>query len=201
MNTIRRSWSAGLAGVALAILSVGASEADAQWGSRAGVGFVVNAPNQYLGLSGHVLTGVAGGLGLYVDGKIVRPSVADEENFDGGITAQFVDDNYGDVPLGEEEEYRTVNVALMRPLTPELLLYAGAGHTSRTVYVEYQDLSEERGRSGFYWVEDPDNAATGVNVLLGAFFRISRNVSLQFGVESQPRGATVGASYSVPFGR
>ena len=200
MSIMPKSWSALLAGSALTLLSLGASEADAQWGSRAGLGYVVNAPNQYVGLSGHVLTTVAGGLGFYVDGKITRPTIADDQFFDPSITAQFVDDNYGDVPLGDEEEYLSVNFALMRPLTPELLMYAGAGYTSRTVYVEYQDLTEGRGQSGFYWVEDPENAATGLNVLFGAFFKIGRNVSLQFGVESQPRGATVGASYSVPFG-
>lgn len=200
MNTMIRSLSTGVACAALALVSLGASHAEAQWGPRVGVGYVVNAPNQYVGLSGHVLTTVAGGLGFYVDGKITRPSIADHQTFDPNTTAQFVDDNYGDIPLGDEEEYRSVNFALMRPLTPELLLYAGAGYTSRTVYVEYQDLTEERGRGGFYWVEDPDNAGSGLNVLFGGFFRIGRNVSLQFGAESQPRGVTVGASYAVPFG-
>lgn len=182
-------------------LSVPAERAEAQWGPRVGIGYVVSAPHQYLGLSAHVLTRHLGGLGLYVDGKTSHSTPSKRANFESGWNAQYVDDNFGDLPFGEDAAYRSVNLALMRPITPELILYAGAGMTERTLYVEYLDENEQRGQNGFYWVEDDDASATGLNVLAGAFFRIGRNVSLQFGVESEPRGATVGASYAVPIGR
>lgn len=186
--------------VAAALLA-GPAAVDAQWGPRAGVGYVVNAPNQYVGVSAHVLTGAMGGLGLYVDGKVRRPSVRDRENFDPEITAQYVDDNFGDLPFGSRSEYVSFNGALLRPITPELMMYAGAGISERREYVEYLDEQRELGNSGFYWVEDTDAAGQGVNVIAGAFFRIARSVSLQFGIETQPRGATVGASYSFPLSR
>lgn len=182
-------------------LGVAAERAEAQWGPRIGVGYVASAPHQYLGLSAHVLTRQLGGLGLYVDAKMSHSTPSDRENFESDWNAQYVDDNFGDLPFGGDSEYRSVNAALMRPVTPELILYAGAGITERTSYVEYLDENEERGRNGFYWVEDDDAGATGLNLLAGAFFRIGRNVSLQFGLESEPRGATVGASYAVPIGR
>ena len=185
-------------GALSALMGCGGADAAAQWGPRVGIGYVVNAPNQYLGVTAHVLTGALGGLGLYVDGKFTVPSARDKENFESQWTAQHVDDNFGDIPFGTEEQHRSFNAALMRPLTPELIVYAGAGLTERSVYVEYFDEARERGKSGFYWVEDTDNNKTGVNVLGGAFFRIARNVSLQFGAESEPQGLTIGASYSIP---
>lgn len=191
----------GFTGAAAALLLSAAPDAEAQWGPRVGVGYVVNAPNQYVGLSAHVLTQVMGGLGLYVDGKITRPSVRDRDNFETQWTAEYVENNFGDVPFGDLDEYTSINLALMRPITPELIAYAGAGYTDRSVYVEYLNEERERGTSGIYWVEAPDDAATGVNVLLGGFFRISRSMSLQFGIETAPRGATVGASFAVPLGR
>lgn len=190
-----------LSAVTIASLVGATTAAQAQWGTRVGLGYVVNAPNQYVGLSGHFLTGALGGLGLYLDGKIDRPSEESRDNFQPQWTAEHVDDTFGDQFVGRNEEYVSFNAALMRPITPELIAYLGAGLSDRRAYVEYYDLGQERGTSGFYWVEDTDAQATGVNVLGGAFFRISRNVFLQFGVEAIPRGATVGASYSLPLGR
>lgn len=182
-------------------LLLSAPPAVAQWSPRVGIGYVVNAPNQYVGLSGHVLTRYMGGLGLYVDAKTTRPTVTDDEKFEEEWTAQFVDDNFGDIPFGDESEYWSINAAVMRPTTPELILYLGGGYTERNVYVEYIDDQGERGVAGVYWVEDTDEAASGLNVIAGAFFRIARSVSLQFGVEAQPRGVTVGASYAIPIAR
>jgi hypothetical protein len=190
-----------LAGAMSALTLFSGADAAAQWTPRVGVGYVANAPNQFVGGSIHVLTGLAGGLGLYVDAKVTRPSAADRDNFEPDWTAQFVDDNFGDFSFGDESEYRSINVALMRPVTPELVAYAGAGFTRRSVYVEYLDEQRERGTRGFYWVEDPDAEDEGLNVLVGAFFRIASRVSLQFGVETAPVGATIGASYAFPLGR
>lgn len=201
MMTIAKPRVLVLTAAVSALILCGGADAAAQWGPRVGIGYVVNAPNQYVGVAAHVLTGALGGLGLYVDGKITVPSARDKENFQAEWTAQHVDDNFGDVPFSTEEQHRSFNAALMRPVTPELIVYAGAGLTERSVYVEYFDEVRERGKSGFYWVEDTDQKATGLNVLGGAFFRIARNVALQFGVESEPRGLTIGASYSIPLGR
>lgn len=188
-------------GALSALMVCGGADAAAQWGPRVGIGYVVNAPNQYVGASAHVLTRALGGLGLYVDGKFTVPSARDKDNFQEEWTAQYVDDNFGDIPFTTDEQHRSFNAALMRPVTPELILYAGAGLTERAAFVEYRDETGERGNLGFYWVEDPDQKATGLNVLGGAFFRIGRNVALQFGAEAEPRGLTIGASYSIPLGR
>lgn len=193
--------AATLFGLSLLLPGKAGAQASQQWGSRVGVGYVVSAPNQYVGVSAHVLSTLAGGVGLYFDGKATRPSISSRENFESAWTSRHVDNTFGDLPFSDAHEYRSLNIALLRPMTPELMIYAGAGLTRRTVYVEYLDEERERGRYGVYWVEDTDAAAEGVNALAGAFFRIGRNMSLQFGFETQPGGVTVGAAYSLPLRR
>jgi hypothetical protein len=169
---------------------------------RVGVGFVASAPHEYLGVSVHAVSGrVLGGLGVYVDAKMGTESPRDEEGFNPDLTAQEVDDLYGDQIFSTRSDWRSVNVALVRPVLRELMVYLGAGYSEETVYREYLDPEGERGVLGFYWVEDPDASGPEVNLLGGAMFGISSNVYIQFGVETKPRGVTVGASYSLPLRR
>lgn len=169
---------------------------------RVGVGFVANAPHEYLGVNVHAVSPrILGGLGIYVDAKIGNDSPRDEPGFDPDLTAAEVEDLYSDQLFSERSDWRSVNVALIRPVLPELMVYAGAGYSDESRYREYFDPEAERGISGFYWVEDPENSGGEVNLLGGAMFGVSQNVFIQFGVETKPRGVTVGASYSLPLRR
>lgn len=169
-----------------------------QSGPRVGIGYVVNAPSMFLGFNGYALTGQLGGLGIYVDAKLDFDSPRDEPGFTDAWTARFVEDEIGDQFFREEDEWRSLNVALIRPLSPDLMVYAGAGLAERNRYWEYVDQTRERGLFGYYWVRNEDESTSFVNVLGGLFFRIAPQFALQVGVESMPRGATVGASYSLP---
>jgi hypothetical protein len=168
---------------------------------RVGVGFVANAPHEFLGVSVHAVSPFLGGLGIYVDAKIGNDYPSDEPGFDPDLTAAEVEDLYPDELFTERSDWRSVNVALIRPVLPELMVYAGAGYSDEGRYHEYYDPTATRGIAGFYWVEDPENSGGQVNLLAGAMFGISQNVFIQFGVETKPRGVTVGASYSLPLGR
>lgn len=174
------------------------TEIDAQADPRIGIGFVGNFVEQPVGVSVHAVSGWLGGIGLYVDGKIAASTPRDRANFDPQMTAREVEDQVGDQFFSDDRVYRSLNSAVMVPITPELMVYAGAGFTSRETYVEYFDPSLERGQGGFYWVEDPEADTSGLNLLAGGIFRISSRVALHLGVEGAPRGATVGASYAVP---
>lgn len=167
---------------------------------RFGVGYVANAPEMMAGGAGYVILPVLGGVGLYVDAKFDLSSPEDEDNFDPGLTAQDVDDELGDEFIDNASSWRSFNAAVVRPLTPSLMMYAGAGYVQETAYREYHDDTGTRGLAGYYWVESPDEDATRVNVLIGMFLRLTPWVNAQFGVESAPRGATVGASITLPPG-
>lgn len=169
---------------------------------RVGVGFVANAPHEFLGVSVHAVSPrILGGLGIYVDAKIGNDSPRDEAGFDPDLTAAEVEDLYPDELFTEQSDWRSVNVALIRPVLPELMVYLGAGYSDESRYNEYFDPTATRGDLGFYWVEDPESSGGQVNVLGGAMFGVSQNVFIQFGVETKPRGVTVGASYSIPLRR
>lgn len=162
-----------------------------------GIGYAANAPLQLLGVSGHVVFPHAGGIGLYLDAKMPRDRIGSRSSFRGDVTVERAEQVYGDRFFREEDSWRTVNGGLVRPVTPALMVYAGAGASERTRYVEYQDTTGTRGERSFYWVEDPDRSGTEINVLIGAFFRISRIVLVQLGFETAPRGLTVGGSFGL----
>ncbi|HEU0014654.1 MAG TPA: hypothetical protein VFQ45_13295 [Longimicrobium sp.] len=166
------------------------------------IGYVVNAPNMYVGVSGRVMTGFLGGLGLYVDAKFDTDSPRDEANFADSLTVAEVEDRIpGQQVFSDEAEWRSFNLALVRPVTTELMVYAGAGLAKKESYRQYFDVDRERGIEGFYWVEDEANTGDEVNFLAGAFFRLAPQISAQFGFETAPRGITVGVTYNIPFGR
>jgi hypothetical protein len=165
--------------------------------SHFGAGFVVLAPHQYIGFSAQALSLRMGGIGIYVDAKFDRTPPSKEPEFDPTITAEEAEDQFGDELFTEEDSWQSVNVAVLRPVIPELLLYLGAGYSSQEHYRQYIDETEERGLEGLYWAEDPSRSGNRLNLLGGAFFRISQSLLVQFGVETKPRGVTVGGVYTV----
>jgi hypothetical protein len=164
-----------------------------------GAGVVVLAPHQTVGLSAQALSSRMGGIGIYVDARFDRsPPPSRGQVFDRAITADVAEYQYGDRLVTEEDSWRSVNVALIRPLVPEmLLLYLGAGYSSQEHSRQYQDPSGERGVQGMYWVQDPGRSGRRLNLLGGGFFRVNPRLLVQFGVETRPRGMTAGAVYTL----
>jgi hypothetical protein len=181
-----------------ALFATGAEGQQAALRSHVGAGFVINGPHQFTGFSAQALTLALGGLGVYVDTKFDRSSPAGDREFDPALTAEQAEDRFGDPLYSEESSWRSFNVAVLRPVLPELILYGGVGASRQKHYRSYYDESFERGLRGFYTVEDPRETGNRVNLLGGAFFRISPTILVQFGVETMPRGITVGGVYTFP---
>lgn len=194
--------AAALCGVVPAAAQIGVPASRAMtFEPRFGVGYVANMPNQFAGVSAHFVSDFMGGLGLYVDAKFDVSSPEDEEGYIADLTAAEVEDQFADQLFHTEGSWRSVNVAIMRPLAPQFVVYAGAGVADGKQYHEYIDSEGNRGIEGFYWVRDEESSGTEVNLLGGAMFQLTRNVAFQVGIESQPRGFSVGASYLVPLRR
>lgn len=168
---------------------------------RLGVGYLANIPNQFAGASAHVLTGFMGGLGLYVDVKFDPQSPEDEEGFIDSLTVAEVEENLNDQLFSDEGVWTSFNVAVMKALGPQFVVYAGAGWADAKQYVEYLDGERELGLQGFYWVRDEEGSGSELNVMGGAMFQLTQNFAFQIGAESAPRGFTMGASYLVPLRR
>jgi hypothetical protein len=167
---------------------------------RVGVGYVANIPNQFAGASVHVLTDFMGGLGLYVDAKFDVDSPEDDESFIDSLTVAEVEENFNDQFFSEQGVWTSFNVAVMKALGPQFVLYAGAGWSEARQYAEYLDNERDIGQAGFYWVRDEEREGGEVNLIAGAMFQLTSNIAFQVGAESAPGGFSVGASYLIPLG-
>lgn len=201
-----RSFALPLAAAALAAAPAAAqigvpSSRSLAFEPRFGVGYVANMPNQFAGVSAHFISEYFGGVGVYVDAKFDVESPEDEEGFEPGLTAAQVDDERGDQLFHEDGSWRSFNVALMKAIAPQFVVYAGAGLADGKHYGQYIDTTGELGMEGFYWVRDEENSGSEINVLGGAFFQLTRSIAFQVGAETKPGGFSVGVSYLVPLRR
>lgn len=166
---------------------------------RIGVGYVANAPSIFTGLAAWGVFDVLGGLGLYVDTKYDFDTPAEESDFVSDLTLAEVEAAPGQTFHFDESGWWSANVALVRPVSPELMLYLGGGYAHEDRYLRYADPTEQvvEGQQGWYWVHDAEASGARLNVLGGAFFRLGQNLVLQFGFDTKPSGLSVGASYTV----
>lgn len=168
---------------------------------RIGVGFTANIPDQLVGGSVHYLSGLFGGTGLYADFKLDMESPEDEEGFIDNITPEEVENTRNDRLFDLQASTTSVNVALMKSLSPQFTLYGGAGYSDVKEYRQYWDEEQEIGFAGYYWVPDEEASGAKVNLLGGAFFQLGESFAIQMGAETQPKGFTLGVSYLIPIRR
>jgi hypothetical protein len=162
-----------------------------------GIGYVANAPSLMAGGGGYVLFPAWGGVGLYVDAKFDLHNPSDDVAFRPGTTPEELEAEIPGVEfIKRETSWRSFNVGLVRPLTPALMAYAGAGYSRASYYRLYQEVSMDVGRA--IWVEAPDDEETRVNLMLGILVRVNATITSQFGFETQPRGMSIGASLRLP---
>jgi hypothetical protein len=100
-----------------------------------------------------------------------------------------------------EASVTSVNLALMKSLSPQFTLYGGAGYSDVKEYRQYWDEEQEVGFAGYYWVPDEEASGPKVNLLGGAFFQLGESFAIQMGAESAPAGFTLGVSYLIPIRR
>jgi hypothetical protein len=166
---------------------------------RFGIGYVANGPDLLVGGGGYVVLRVLGGIGFFADMKVDLESPSRKPEFLSHLTARQVEAQVeGAVLQFPDNSWRSFNIGLVRPVSPWLMLYAGGGYAIRTRYRAYQEPSEEMGFLGFFWVEAPEERKTTINTMFGGFMRISRRLAFQIGIETAPRGLTVGAFLGFP---
>lgn len=197
----RRRAAAAAALVALAAVLPGGAQAQRDWQlseTRIGVGYVANIPNMFVGASAHIIPAGFGGWGLYADVKFDIESPADDEGFIDSLTVAEVEGELGDQRFGQEGSWSSVNLAVVRTISPELALYAGGGVGWRKEYRQYFDNDGELGVSGLYWVEDTEVSGTYLNGMAGVMLRLTSAVTAHFGAETAPPGFTIGLSLTLP---
>ncbi len=164
-----------------------------------GVGYVANAPEAMAGGSAYVVLPKWGGIGVYADVKFDVSNPRDERGWDPSATSSQVRTGPDAKFLQTEESWRSVNLALVRPLTPFLLGYVGGGVAKVQRYDLYAAPENfPYGLHGVVWAHDPPSDATEANLMVGVMMRMSTRVTAQFGYETRPQGLTVGLSLRLP---
>ncbi len=164
-----------------------------------GVGYVFGPPDLMAGGDAFVVLPTLGGLGVYVDAKFDTSSPSKESNYDGSLTSQDVlAERTGNEYSDDADSWMTLDVALLRPVTPALMVYAGVGYAKRSWYHLYYDPQKQYGLAGYYWVRAPSYDSTSLNGIAGIFLRISSLLTTQFGIETAPRGGVLGISLTLP---
>jgi len=164
-----------------------------------GIGYIANAPEAMAGGSGYVILPRWGGIGVFVDAKFDISNPTGERGFDPSVTASRIRDQVGGEFIKGEDSWWSANVGVLRPLTPFLMVYGGGGFARKTLFELYDvDVNSGVGEGGVVWAEDPGAQETRANLMVGIIMRLTGRVSTHLGLETQPRGLTVGASLRIP---
>jgi hypothetical protein len=159
------------------------------------VGYAANAPQLFFGGGGAY---VWGDWGVYADVKWSHDNPARDSFFDAATTRERAETDFRDARGRQRETWHGANAAVIRRISSDFGLYAGAGATDRRSFFEFYDATIQRGNEGYYWVEDPDLRGVVPNFLGGMLLQTGRRIVVQFGVETEPRGFTVGAMFGTP---
>jgi hypothetical protein len=161
------------------------------------LGYATNAPRQLLGISTLFVGSGLRNWGVYVDTKATTDSPESEPGFSLVLTPDDAE-AAGHLLSKMESTWRSLNVALVRAVAPNLALYAGAGYSQERAFARYFDFGQEIGNLGYYWVHDEARSGGRLNLLAGAWFRITSHIFFQFGGEMAPGGFTAGVAYAFP---
>jgi hypothetical protein len=206
MLTKHHRLSATLA-IAAAACVASVSSAQAQVAGRADfsnaryytLGYVVNAPQVLIGAGATLLNPT--GIGFFANVRVSNDSPGGRSNFMPGVTVDQALNEFGDFFFKDESRWLVLSGGLTRVISPELAVYAGAGLARREYYREFEDPARVRGEFGYYWIEDTEFSGDYLNLLGGLFFRAGRNLVMQLGVDSEPRGMTIGVHIGLPSNR
>jgi hypothetical protein len=196
----RLRWTAVRLALACGLALAGAAPAAGQFPDRMqfGLGYAGNAPDAMGGVSAYAIWPKFGGLGIYVDTKWDIDSPEKDRAFDPTRTKTTVESELtGAQFLNSEDSFRTFNIALLRPMSPSLMLYAGGGLARAKAYYLY-NVPAQGDIDDALLVAAPDQDEDRVNLMAGMILRLSPVLSSQFGFESEPSGVTIGVSFRLP---
>jgi hypothetical protein len=166
--------------------------------STFGIGYVANAPTMMTGGGAYVLFPFLKGFGLYANATFDMGSPARKSDFV-HMTAQEVQDSVsGNWYQVNTDSWQSFNVAVVKPITPGLMVYVGTGYAKKRIYDLFKDPSLTIGQGGNFWAEDTRLRESTVGLIFGGFLRMGRHLAFQMGVDTRPVGFTVGGLLKFP---
>jgi len=158
------------------------------------VGYSANLPDQVVGFSyGEILHQR---WGIYIDVKIsvgVPGSASSDYREDMTVV---IAEALGHTWQAEKTGYFSLNLGTTRWMGSRLAVYGGLGLCAVQPYSQYHDPSGLFGPEGGYWIDTKEQSIR-TNLMLGALYPVSSRILLQLGVETLPRGITVGLGWLV----
>lgn len=161
-----------------------------------GVGFAVNHPSEFMGISFIYINKKAAKVGCYVDLKCnygFGPSIGEYSDISPYEAVVIRKDIY----FGKDHLWATANVGATFAVTSYFAIYMGVGITCHIIFLGYFDRSYSLSDDGVYWVEK--SKEVGINFLGGLIFNGSKIYHIndytcffQIGLESHPSGVTLG---------
>jgi len=155
------------------------------------MGYTVNIPTEYFGLS--ILYTRPKTVGFIVEAKLSLPGKP--EPYYSTITQWEAEVFYGDPKLGSRETYLTTNIGLTYTFSKRFGFYSGMGYTIYTEYNQYDDPTNILGDT--YWIEV--NEINGFNFLGGFLIGLIKNVASHIGLETNPFGITLGLDFKIDY--
>lgn len=166
--------------------------------SYLGLGYVASVPITPLGFSLLAVSPkVFRGAGVYADVKLTTSSPGSDPYYLPGVSVADAELTYGDLLFEQKSDWVTIDLGLVYAITGEFAVYGGAGYSKEKHFRQYFDDTQTRGDLGFYWIADPAESGTRVNILGGALIRLRRFLYFQLGVESAPRAVNLGFTVTV----
>ncbi|MFC1500546.1 hypothetical protein ACFL6T_05995 [Candidatus Zixiibacteriota bacterium] len=182
------------------ILICGANTAvSAQQGSgqeerpRISFGYAANIPSQSVGISFFILN--ISRMGLYLDVKLTYTDPSTSDDFHQNISISQVE-GWGDTMRNDRDTWSSLNLGATLPLAAPLYGYIGCGITAFSQYQQYFDPTYRLGPNGLYWIES--SRKMHINLLAGVLVIIDRTLTLQLGIESDPKGISAGLAFTIP---
>jgi len=173
---------------------VAAPEGPARFGVQTGLGWAASMPDAMLGAGGFYMFGDRR-WGLYADVKIPHDSDRRSPDFQGNLSLAQVQEfeEQARIEVRSSEEWRLLNLAVIRALSPQSTLFAGGGLARKSVIREFGDNTETPlTRTGFYFVEDENLSGWHPNFTFGMILRGGERVIFLSGFESATASFSLG---------
>jgi len=168
---------------------------DAPFGLRTALGWAGSLPDAILGAGGLQMMG-DGRWGWFAEVKIPHDSKRRNPDFRSDLTVARVLEEFepnARIAVGRYEEWRLLNLSLVRALSSESAVYVGGGIARKSLLQEFGDNTDPPlTRTGFYFVEDTDESGWHPNFVAGVILRGGERVGFSTGFETITRTITLG---------
>jgi opacity protein-like surface antigen len=161
-------------------------------GNRFLLGYAVNIPNQYLGVTIGVSRPQA--VGLFLEYKMDLTTLEIAPYLSENLTVEDVETIfYADTLKDSRYSWISVNGGITWPINDHFCSYLGLGASFHKAYRQYREpYTGGISADGSYWVRDESNSTVNLNITGGVYYKLGRYFYLQLGGDIRPLGLVAG---------